>query len=52
MGVHGWHTLTRQVQRVKNKWKCVLRDGVASIGGRDYLFSKCNGCVAPVPGGD
>ncbi|WFD32099.1 transcription factor IIA subunit alpha [Malassezia sp. CBS 17886] len=32
-----------QVQRVKNKWKCVLRDGVASIGGRDYLFSKCNG---------
>ncbi|WFD44869.1 sphinganine-1-phosphate aldolase [Malassezia psittaci] len=32
-----------KVQRVKNKWKCVLRDGVASIGGRDYLFSKCNG---------
>lgn len=35
-----------KVQRVKNKWKCVLRDGIASIGGRDYLFSKCNGCVA------
>ena len=34
-----------EVQRVKNKWKCVLRDGVASIDGRDYLFSKCNGCV-------
>lgn len=34
-----------KVQRVKNKWKCVLRDGVASIGGRDYLFSKCNGYV-------
>ncbi|KAL4402853.1 transcription factor IIA subunit alpha [Malassezia pachydermatis] len=32
-----------KVQRVKNKWKCVLRDGVASIDGRDYLFSKCNG---------
>ncbi|WFD07278.1 transcription factor IIA subunit alpha [Malassezia vespertilionis] len=32
-----------KVQRVKNKWKCVLRDGVASIHGRDYLFSKCNG---------
>lgn len=37
-----------KVQRVKNKWKCVLRDGVASIGGRDYLFSKCNGCVGAV----
>lgn len=37
-----------KVQRVKNKWKCVLRDGVASIGGRDYLFSKCNGCVGDV----
>lgn len=36
-----------KVQRVKNKWKCVLRDGVASIGGRDYLFSKCNGYVRP-----
>lgn len=35
-----------KVQRVKNKWKCVLRDGVASIGGRDYLFSKCNGYVS------
>lgn len=34
-----------KVQRVKNKWKCVLRDGIASINGRDYLFSKCNGCV-------
>jgi len=29
-----------QVQRVKNKWKCVLKDGVASIDGRDYVFSK------------
>ncbi|SNX84722.1 related to TOA1 - transcription factor TFIIA-L [Melanopsichium pennsylvanicum] len=32
-----------KVQRVKNKWKCVLKDGVASIEGRDYLFAKCNG---------
>lgn len=32
-----------KVQRVKNKWKCVLKDGVASIDGRDYLFAKCNG---------
>ncbi|PWN32497.1 TFIIA-domain-containing protein [Meira miltonrushii] len=29
-----------KVQRVRNKWKCVLRDGVASIDGRDYVFSK------------
>lgn len=29
-----------QVQRVRNKWKCVLKDGVASIDGRDYVFSK------------
>ncbi|SJX62244.1 related to TOA1-transcription factor TFIIA-L [Sporisorium reilianum f. sp. reilianum] len=32
-----------KVQRIKNKWKCVLKDGVASIDGRDYLFAKCNG---------
>ncbi|CAO1635329.1 unnamed protein product [Sympodiomycopsis kandeliae] len=31
-----------KVQRVKNKWKCVLRDGVANIDGKDYLFSRCN----------
>lgn len=29
-----------KVQRVRNKWKCTLRDGVASIDGRDYVFSK------------
>lgn len=29
-----------KVQRVRNKWKCVLKDGVASIDGRDYVFSK------------
>ena len=32
-----------QVQRVKNKWKCVLKDGVIHMNGRDYLFSKCTG---------
>lgn len=41
--------LSCQVQRVKNKWKCVLKDGVASIDGRDYLFTKCNGCVSQLP---
>lgn len=31
-----------QVNRVRNRWKCILRDGVANIDGRDYLFSRCN----------
>ncbi|GAA94602.1 hypothetical protein E5Q_01254 [Mixia osmundae IAM 14324] len=32
-----------KVQRVKNKWKIVLKDGIMSINGKDYLFSRCNG---------
>ncbi|KAF8322037.1 transcription factor IIA, alpha/beta subunit [Clavulina sp. PMI_390] len=32
-----------RVQRVKNKWKCVLKDGMVHINGKDYLFSKCTG---------
>ncbi|KAI0029470.1 transcription factor IIA, alpha/beta subunit [Vararia minispora EC-137] len=32
-----------KVARVKNKWKCVLKDGMVHINGRDYLFSKCSG---------
>ncbi|KAF2091248.1 transcription factor IIA, alpha/beta subunit [Saccharata proteae CBS 121410] len=32
-----------KVQRVKNKWKCTLKDGVLSTGGRDYLFHKATG---------
>jgi transcription initiation factor TFIIA large subunit len=32
-----------KVQRVKNKWKCVLKDGMIHVNGKDYLFSKCNG---------
>lgn len=31
-----------KVQRVKNKWKYVLKDGVANINGRDYVFNKAN----------
>ncbi|KAI8926478.1 transcription factor IIA, alpha/beta subunit-domain-containing protein [Entophlyctis helioformis] len=31
-----------KVQRVKNKWKTILKDGVANINGKDYLFSKAN----------
>ncbi|KAJ1805253.1 transcription factor IIA subunit alpha [Coemansia sp. RSA 2599] len=32
-----------KVTRSKNKWKCVLRDGIMLINGRDYLFQKANG---------
>ncbi|CAO1626556.1 unnamed protein product [Parajaminaea phylloscopi] len=34
--------LYEKVQRVRNRWKCVLKDGVANIDGRDYLFARCN----------
>lgn len=30
-----------QVARVKNKWKCVLKDGMIHVNGKDYLFAKC-----------
>lgn len=39
--------LCAQVQRVKNKWKITLRDGVVSAEGKDYLFHKCQGSVPP-----
>ena len=32
-----------QVQRVKNKWKTVFKDGMIHVNGKDYLFAKCNG---------
>lgn len=32
-----------KVARVKNKWKCVLKDGMIHVNGKDYLFSKCTG---------
>lgn len=32
-----------KVQRVKNKWKCNLKEGVANIDGKDYVFQKSNG---------
>lgn len=34
-----------QVQRVKNKWKVTLKDGLASVNGREFIFAKCQGCV-------
>lgn len=32
-----------KVSRTKNKWKCVLKDGIMLINGRDYLFHKATG---------
>lgn len=32
-----------KVHRTKNKWKCQLKDGVISISGKDWVFSKANG---------
>jgi len=29
-----------KVQRVKNKWKCTLKDGVMSVSGREWVFHK------------
>lgn len=35
--------LYEKVQRVKNKWKITLKDGIISAEGKDYLFGKCQG---------
>lgn len=32
-----------KVQRVKNKWKCTLKDGVLNANGKEWLFHKGNG---------
>ncbi|KAJ3162603.1 listerin E3 ubiquitin protein ligase 1 [Geranomyces variabilis] len=32
-----------KVNRVKNKWKCALKDGIITVNGRDYVFNKANG---------
>ncbi|BDD57315.1 hypothetical protein MAP00_002687 [Monascus purpureus] len=32
-----------KVQRVKNKWKCTLKDGILTTGGREYVFHKAQG---------
>ena len=29
-----------KVQRVKNKWKCTLKDGVMSVQGKEWVFHK------------
>jgi hypothetical protein len=30
---------------MKNKWKCILKEGMIHTGGRNYLFQPCTGCV-------
>jgi transcription initiation factor TFIIA large subunit len=32
-----------KVQRVKNKWKCTLKDGILTTNKKEYLFHKANG---------
>ena len=32
-----------KVNRTKNKWKCQLKDGVISIRGKDWVFTKATG---------
>ena len=39
----GDRILAQQVARVKNKWKCILKDGMIHVNGKDYLFAKCTG---------
>jgi len=31
-----------KVQRVKNKWKCTLKDGILTTNKKEYLFHKAN----------
>jgi len=32
-----------KVQRVKNKWKCVMKDGVITVDGKEFVFHKATG---------
>ncbi|KAI8835654.1 transcription factor IIA, alpha/beta subunit [Chytriomyces cf. hyalinus JEL632] len=31
-----------KVNRTKNKWKCVFKDGIVHVNGKDYLFHKAS----------
>lgn len=33
----------QKITRSRNKWKFYLKDGIMSIGGKDYVFQKSNG---------
>ena len=37
-----------KVQRVKNKWKCTLKDGVLTTGGREYVTQTTYKCFLRV----
>lgn len=32
-----------KVSRIKNRWRCVLKHGIFSVKGQDYLFKQANG---------
>ena len=32
-----------KVNRIKNKFKCVLKDGIMNLQGKDYHFSRATG---------
>lgn len=32
-----------KVTRSKSKWKCVMKDGVMNLNGKDYIFNKASG---------
>ncbi|KAI9744619.1 MAG: transcription factor IIA subunit alpha [Claussenomyces sp. TS43310] len=43
MGGHLMLCMYDKVQRVKNKWKCVMKDGVLTVNGKEYVFHKASG---------
>jgi|APGre2960657444_1045066.scaffolds.fasta_scaffold00044_51 transcription initiation factor TFIIA large subunit len=40
---HLWLTAPAQVSHVKNKWKCLLRNGVLTLNGTEYVFNSATG---------
>eukprot|EP00271_Cylindrocystis_brebissonii_P011296 TRINITY_DN2845_c0_g1_i3.p1 TRINITY_DN2845_c0_g1~~TRINITY_DN2845_c0_g1_i3.p1 ORF type:complete len:585 (-),score=160.88 TRINITY_DN2845_c0_g1_i3:885-2639(-) len=36
-------TYDKEVTRSKNKWRCVLKEGIMHLGGRDIVFGKATG---------
>lgn len=32
-----------KVTRTKNRWRCMLKDGIVLVNGKDYLFNKATG---------
>lgn len=40
---HVVYSQFEKVTRAKNKWKCILKDGIMHLNGRDILFSRAMG---------